>query len=230
MRIAALSDDFQLLNLVREKAKEMGHTTRGFLDGSSLMANLSRESYDLLVVDFDYGREVAQIVREINRKSVVPTLYLVSEGPGKDFESTASALDDFMCKSSIDEFAPRIRWLVKRNCVGPVRATLTFGIYEFNLDRKTLTMNGNPVALRSYEYKLAVYLFQNHGRVLSRSHMYEAVFGREDSRPNRSIDTYISQIRSKLELRGSTGFVLSPRYGVGYCLHAANTQGFTGQT
>jgi DNA-binding response OmpR family regulator len=61
-------------------------------------------------------------------------------------------------------------------------------------------------------------LFRNAGRPLSRSHIREVVWGRDIEIPSRTMDTHISRIRSKLELRPEHGFRLVPVYSYGYRL------------
>ena len=79
-----------------------------------------------------------------------------------------------------------------------------------------LEMDGKPVDLKNREYELALFLFQNMGRLLSREHLREAVWGRGSDIPSRSLDTHISRLRNKLELRPANGYLLSAIYGLGY--------------
>ena len=61
-------------------------------------------------------------------------------------------------------------------------------------------------------------LFRNIGRLLSRGHMLEAVWGRTANLATRTVDTHVSRVRSKLNLRPESGFRLVPTYNYGYRL------------
>jgi DNA-binding response OmpR family regulator len=77
-----------------------------------------------------------------------------------------------------------------------------------------------PVDLKNREYELALFLFQNLGRLLSREHLHEAVWGLGIEALSRSLDTHISRLRTKLDLRPANGFLLLAIYGLGYRLEA----------
>jgi DNA-binding response OmpR family regulator len=67
-----------------------------------------------------------------------------------------------------------------------------------------------------------VFLFRNLGRLLSRKHLLEAVWGIEAEISSRSLDTHISRLRGKLGLMPENGYRLSAVYSVGYRLEAVN--------
>ena len=79
-------------------------------------------------------------------------------------------------------------------------------------------MNGAVVDLTPKEFELAALLFRNLGRLMSRGHLQEAVWGRTGDLATRTVDTHISQVRKKLDLRGESGFRVTSVYNYGYRL------------
>ena len=90
--------------------------------------------------------------------------------------------------------------------------------YQFDLARKVLSIDGAVVEMTDKEFELAAFLFRNLGRLLSRGHLLEAVWGRNPDLATRTVDTHISRVRSKLNLRPENGFRLTPTYNFGYRL------------
>jgi DNA-binding winged helix-turn-helix (wHTH) protein len=68
------------------------------------------------------------------------------------------------------------------------------------------------------EFNLALLFFRNIGRPLSRAYIHEAIWVRETAVPSRTMDTHVSRVRNKLQLRPENGFRLVPVYSYGYRL------------
>jgi DNA-binding response OmpR family regulator len=95
---------------------------------------------------------------------------------------------------------------------------IQFGDYIFEVRTGRLTIKGNPVELTQKEFDLALLFFRNIGRPLSRAYILEAVWARDIEVPSRTMDTHVSRVRSKLQLRPEYGFRLAPVYSYGYRL------------
>ena len=87
-------------------------------------------------------------------------------------------------------------------------------------DSGSIEMDGVPVELKTREYDLALFLFQNMGRLLSRDHLREIIWGQTSDVISRSLDTHISRLRSQLDLRPDNGYIVTAVYGMGYRFEA----------
>jgi DNA-binding response OmpR family regulator len=107
---------------------------------------------------------------------------------------------------------------------------LRFAQYVFETPSNRITRNGVAVEMTQKEFELALLLFGNLGRPLSRTYIQDAIWTRgggedDDELPSRTLDTHISRVRSKLQLKPEHGFRLTPVYGYGYQLEQIGAGG-----
>jgi DNA-binding response OmpR family regulator len=224
MRIAALDDDEAQVEAVDRVMKAAGHGCTVFTSPKALIAALRRESFDLLVVDWNMpemsGLETIAWVRE-NLESAPPVLLLTSRSEEADVvEGLNAGADDYVVKPvQPTVLLARVNALLRRAYPAKAAEGLeTFGDYGFNVPAETVTVGGEAVALTSKEFGLALLMFRNTHRALSRAHILEAVWGRNPDLATRTLDMHISRIRTKLNLRPENGFRLAPVYSYGYRL------------
>ena len=169
------------------------------------------------------GTEVLAWVRS-NVSQRVPVLFVTGRTSENDIVAgLAAGADDYMIKPlRSSELVARVQALLRRAYPEAVHDQITFGGYRFETSRNEVhfeTEQGPRVALLTQkEFDLAIMLFRNSGRPLSRSHIREVVWGRDIEIPSRTMDTHISRIRTKLEMRPEHGFRLVPVYSYGYRL------------
>lgn len=226
MRIAALDDEPSALELVESCMRAIGHECYTFSTGDALLRALRRETFDLLVLDWQVpdisGIEVIQWARgHLNHR--VPILLLTSRVTEKDLiEGLTAGADDYMVKPiRVGELSARARALLRRAYPEVQKAaTLDLGPYRFDLVARQITLDGVVIELKRLEFDLAVFLFNNIGRLVSRGHLIDAVWGQGEDIGSRSLDTHMSRLRTKLELRPQRGLRLTSVYSHGYRLEA----------
>jgi DNA-binding response OmpR family regulator len=225
MRVAALDDDVDQLDLVRCTLQSIGHDCHVFAEGAALRRELQRETFDLLVLDWHLpditGPEIVRWVRS-NLQARIPILFVTNRHEERDVvEGLAAGADDFMVKPvRVGELAARVRALLRRAYADPQPEEQSWGRYRFVLASRQLEIEGKPVALTQKEFDLALFLFRNAGRLISRKHLLETIWS--VSNPpgtelmSRSLDTHISRVRTILGLRPESGYRLASIYGQGY--------------
>ncbi len=223
MRVAALDDDPTQLELAQRTLVSMGHDCHGFTDSRSFLRALRRESFDLLILDWQLpdisGLEVLRWARE-NLQERIPVLFITNRSAEADvIEGLSAGADDFMVKPMrVGELVARVKALLRRAYYQQPANELSFGRYKFDVAGAQIVVDGVPAVLKQKEFDLALFLFQNIGRLLSRKHLLEAVWGIEAEVSSRSLDTHISRLRTKLGLHPEHGFRLAAIYSVGYRL------------
>ena len=117
------------------------------------------------------------------------------------------------------ELAPSIGVGIKDILGIFLTAGITFYIYrQTETQRGEIRKEGSRIDLTPKEFELTVALFRNIGRLMSRGHLQEAVWGRSGDLATRTVDTHVSQVRKKLDLRAESGYRVVPIYNYGYRL------------
>lgn len=223
MRLAILEDDPEQAALIRSYLADAGHDCHVYGSGKALIVDAGRESFDLFLLDWQVpdlsGEEVLRWVRR-NVATPVPVMFVTNRDSEEDIVSALEqGADDYMKKPiGRAELMARVAALLRRAYPQKSVEVLTVEAYCFDLKRQALTLSGRPLDLTQKEFDLALFLFQNLGRLLSRGHILGAVWGRAVEIPSRTMDTHVSRIRGKLNLRPEHGFKLTPVYNYGYRL------------
>ena len=226
MRIAVLDDDPILQELLKSTLERHEHVCRTYATGAALFKDLRTETFDLLILDWHLpdmdGPQVAEMVRQIVGPQL-PILFITRRNSERDvIEGLAHGGDDFMTKPlRMGELVARASALLRRAFPQAMGVQLDFGPYSFDPTQRSLSLHGQIIELKNRESELALLLFRNSGRLLSRGHIREAVWGEVSEAPSRSLDTHVSRLRNKLVLTPANGYTISSIYGVGYRLDKA---------
>jgi len=223
MKVAILDDEAAVRGMVAGLLGPAGFECTAFDSGRSLVRALHRETFELFVIDWNLpdlsGISVVEWIR--NQIGTQPPILLLTNRVTDEDAVTAlrAGADDFVTKP----FAPavllaRVEALARRSGANLSRTTEVFGVYEFELTSKSLKAEGATLHLTPKEFHLSLLLFRNLNRAVSRTYIFETIWGIDPDLTTRTLDIHISKIRSKLGLKPESGFRLAPVYGYGYRL------------
>jgi len=224
MRIAVLDDDVSQLQFVSETLTEAGHHCYVFAEGRALIHRMQRETFDLVTLDWNVVDMQGDIILSWIRKhttSNLPILFMTSRSREQDIVYALNAgADDYVVKPvSNTVLVARVESLLRRSYRHEAPTpSQQFGEYLFDLQEGKLFRNGTAIAVSQKEFQLALMLFRNFARPLSRAHILETVWKHSSDIPTRTLDTHISAVRVKLDLRPQNGYCIVPIYGYGYRL------------
>ena len=185
VRIALLEDDHEQAALFTQWLKNAGHNCDHFDASKNFIRAVKRDSYDLLILDWMVpemsGLEVMKWVRE-NIDWPIPTVFITALDAEDDIvKALESGADDYITKPAKQrEMLARITAVVRRSSgVDESDPTIDFEPFSIDLSNHTVSKNGEKIEVTQKEYELIVFLFRNIGRVLSRAHILESVWGRK---------------------------------------------------
>jgi two-component system OmpR family response regulator len=121
--------------------------------------------------------------------------------------------DDYLTKPfALDELLARVRALIRRGADAP-RPRVEVRGATIDLAARTVSRNGEAVPLTPREYGLVEYLALHRAQVVSRTELYDHLFGEDDDTLSNLLDVHVSNIRKKL----GHEFIVTRR-GHGYCI------------
>jgi len=224
-----IEDDARLAAMVAQYLEQSGFVVSCAGDGLSGLSQLASPAkgvavdlviLDLMLPDID-GLEVCRRIRALpSHLSQVPVLMLTAKGDAMDrIIGLEIGADDYLPKPfEPRELLARIRAVLRRRSESPVvdQMTLRFGALEIDRDARSVSINGAPCELTSYQFDLLVALAERAGRVLTRDQIMEAVRGRELDAFDRSIDVHMGRIRAAIEADPKAPKRILTVRGVGY--------------
>jgi two-component system, OmpR family, response regulator RegX3 len=224
VRIALLEDDPDQVALFNEWLKIAGHSCENFDNGKLFVRKVKRDSYDALILDWMVpdmdGFQVLRWVRE-NFDWRIPIVFVTARDLEDDIvRALEEGADDYIVKPAKQrELLARLNAVVRRAApVDEGQTSIASEPFLIDLANHQIQRNGERIEVTQKEYELIVFLFRNIGRVLSRAHILESVWGRNPDINTRTVDTHVSRIRSKLSLAPEQGWKLSSIYQHGYRL------------
>ncbi|WP_421547147.1 response regulator transcription factor [Pseudomonas sp. QD4] len=200
-----------------------------FSNSPDLLRRLKRETFDLVILDWQAtevsGLQVLLWIKEHLRPEP-PVIMVTSRSAERDVVQALNAgADEYISKPFRQaELLARLNNVLRQRQgdKGRDEGAVVFGNLRFNVHEGQVCVGRTPVALTLREFNLALLLFRNQGRPLSRSYLYEHLWMRDEVLSSRTLDTHIYRVRSKLKLTAEHGWVLSTVYGYGYRLEALN--------
>lgn len=226
IRIGILEDDPLQAQLYLDRLGQAGYRCQLFPTLKEAKEALSKDAFDLLLLDWILPDGTAETLLRWIREQLgwkVPVLVITSCGEEQDITHALQlGADDYVIKPPrVSELLARCQALLRRAAHGPrpqPNDIEHFVPYAIDTRNRLITAHGHPVKLTQKEYELTCVFFRNPGKLMSRIHLLNTVWGHAYEIDTRTIDTHVSQIRRKLGIVPENGWKIVVEYGYGYRL------------
>ncbi|MDG0802191.1 quorum sensing response regulator transcription factor QseB [Pectobacterium polaris] len=219
MRILLIEDDRLIGDGLKAGLNKLGFNIDWFMEGKAGAAALKSAPYDAVVLDLSLpGMDGMDILRQWRQAGHdEPVLILTArDALEQRVEGLQRGADDYLCKPfALTEVAARLQALIRRRH-GQLQPTLTHGAVSLEPGSRSVTLNNEPLILKSRELALLELFLLNQNRILTRAQLEEKLYGWDDDVSSNAVEVHIHHLRKKL----GSGFIRTV-HGVGYILGEA---------
>jgi DNA-binding response OmpR family regulator len=218
-RVLVVEDDLSILTGVSMNLRYEGYEVLQAQDGERGLELAVAESPDLIVLDIMMPRiNGYEFLRELRSRGVrTPVLVLSAKGMERDkVLGLDLGADDYVVKPfGVAELIARVKAVLRRR-YGEDGEVLRFGDVAVDLRSRGVTRDGAPVELTAQEFRLLAHLLGSPGKIFSRDELLRGAWGLDYEGTARTVDTFVRQLRQKLEPDpDAPRYILTAR-GLGY--------------
>jgi phosphate regulon transcriptional regulator PhoB len=219
--VLVVEDESDIRRLIVHHLERDGFRCRAVGSGSDALTAVRDAVPDLIVLDIMLpgmdGLEVCRRLRSDRAAGTVPIIMLTAKTEEVDrVVGLELGADDYIAKPfSPKELVARVRAVLRRARPSEPTRALSGGEVTLDPARHEVTVSGERVPLTPKEFELLQALMESAGRVLSREHLLNRVWGyaRADEIESRTVDVHVRRLRAKL---GTAGHRIATVKTVGY--------------
>lgn len=222
-RLLVVDDEANIRDLLASSLRFAGFEVETAISGQTALTAVRKFKPDLIVLDVMMpdldGFTVTRRLREMGKQ--IPVLFLTARDDMADkVQGLTVGGDDYVTKPfGLEEVVARINAILRRTRgMGEADAIMRVSDIELNEDAHEVYRAGQLIDLSPTEFKLLRYLMINTGRVVSKMQILDHVWEYDWNGDAAIVESYISYLRKKLEVPGSTGEIIHTRRGVGYLI------------
>ncbi|TCF97765.1 DNA-binding response regulator [Paraburkholderia strydomiana] len=222
-KVLTIEDDEMTAREIVRELNDRGYTVDWVADGREGMARAFSDEYDVITLDRMLpgadGLTILKTMRGIGIQT--PVLMLSALGDVDErIRGLRAGGDDYLTKPfDADEMAARIEVLLRRRQVQPAQseATLRVGPLELDLVARTVKRDDKEIVLLPTEYRVLQYMMRHAGQTITRTMLFEAVWGYHFDPGTNLIDVHMGRLRKKIDPPGAQPLIQTVR-GSGYLL------------
>lgn len=201
MRVLVVEDDKNLREQLSGALGDAGYTVDTADNGEDGQFMGETEPYDLVILDLGLPKVDGLSVLKAWRKEgrTMPVLILSARDRWSEkVEGLDLGANDYVTKPfHMAELLARVRANVRRQ-TDHQSSVLEVGDLQLNSATGQVTVNGVPIKLTAYQYKVLDYLMHHAGRIVSRAELTEKIYSQDHERDSNTIEVFIGILRRKI--------------------------------
>lgn len=221
MRVLLVEDDELLGDGLRTGLIQAGYTVDWTKNGLAADQALQNEKFDLVILDLTLPRMdgISLLQKVRSRGDTTPVLILTArESIEERVKGLDSGADDYLTKPfDLDEVCARLRAL-QRRFASRALPLLVHGNLSLDPASHLVTLNNENITLPRREFALLHILLENEGRVLSREHLTQSLYGWGEEVDSNALEVHIHNLRKKF----GQSFIRTIR-GIGYMVEKSKS-------
>jgi two-component system response regulator VicR len=224
-RVLVIEDEQPIVGILKFNLEKEGYSVLEAYDGEAGLELALTQSPDLILLDVMLPKmDGFEVCRKIREKMATPIIMLTAREEEVDkVLGLELGADDYMTKPfSIRELAARVKANLRRTSIDKAAEEevdeniLTFGALSINLERYEVRKNNEVIDVTLREFELLKFLAMQSGKIFSREHLLENVWGYEYYGDVRTVDVTVRRLREKIEDDPSSPAYIITKRGVGY--------------
>ena len=214
IHILAVDDERPIAELLRISLTRAGYEYTCAYDGISAANLIEKENFDLILLDIMLPGIDGFELMDYIRSTGTPVIFLTAKNAVADrVKGLRMGAEDYIVKPfDILELLARVEGVLRRH--GKTQTLIHIGDLEINTLSMQVSRGGRQIPLTHKEYELLLLFAQNVGIVLSKTTIYERIWGGEYPESTRTVELHIQRMKKKVGWDDK----IKPVYGIGYRL------------
>jgi DNA-binding response OmpR family regulator len=221
LKLLIIEDDVTLNQLLTGHLRSVGYEVYAATGGLEGLEIAEKMKPALVILDVMMpGMDGWAVCRHLRSTSTVPILMLTAKGAQEDvIQGLELGADDYLKKPfDLRELELRIEAVLRRAGAKPGDRGNFYddGTLRIDLERRLVSLRGQPVHLTPTEFRLLSYLLRQQGRVVPHAELLTEAWGPEYIEDTGSLSVYVRYLREKLESVPGDPHYIFTEWGVGY--------------
>ncbi|MDY5406771.1 MAG: response regulator transcription factor [Candidatus Cryptobacteroides sp.] len=220
-RILIVDDEEDICNILSFNLERAGYDTRIVHSAEEALTS-GVNGYDLILLDIMMegisGLKMAEMMKKNPDTAKIPIIFISAKDTEDDTVNGLNiGADDYIAKPfSIREVLSRVAAVLRRtsSTADAKHNTLNYKSLVMDLDRKSVSVDGEGIDLTKTEFEILHLLFANSPHVYSREEILSKIWSDDVIVLGRTVDVNITRLRKKI---GEYGKCVVTRHGYGYC-------------
>ncbi|NNG21244.1 response regulator transcription factor [Naumannella sp. ID2617S] len=219
-RVLVVEDEESYREALAYMLRKEGFDVIEASNGQQGLEEFDRNGADIVLLDLMMpGLPGTEVCRQLRLRGTVPVIMVTARDAEVDkVVGLELGADDYVTKPfSHRELVARIRAVLRRGQdVELVPDVVESGGVRMDVERHTVSVNGEPVRLALKEFELLEMLLRNAGRVMTRGQLIDRIWGADYVGDTKTLDVHVKRLRSKIEPEPAQPKYLVTVRGLGY--------------